>query len=79
MPEQGIEWSEPVVVERAGDGALSVKLPAKAVARLGVGEGDVVSFTAFHNGAIEVWSIKKSTYSSLGDEAAAARLRRGET
>ena len=74
MTEEGIEWSAPVVVERSGDGTLTVKLPPKAVARLGVGEGDVVSFTAFRNGGIEVWSIKKSSYSSLGDAEVAARL-----
>ena len=76
MAEEGIEWSAPVLVERDGDGALMVRLPPKAVARMGVGEGDVVSFTAFRNGAIEVWSIKRSSYSSLDDEDVAARLAR---
>ena len=55
MAEEGIEWSAPVLVERGGDGALMVRLPPKAVARMAVGEGDVVSFTAFRNGGIEVW------------------------
>ena len=67
MADEGIEWSTPVLVERGGDGALMVRLPPKAIQRMAVGEGDVVSFTAFRNGGIEVWSIKKSPYSSLDD------------
>jgi len=79
MAEEGIEWSTPVLVERGGDGALIVRLPPKAIQRMAVGEGDVVSFTAFRNGGIEVWSIKKSPYSSLDDADVAARLSKKES
>ncbi len=67
--DEGIEWSAPVVVEEGEDGRLTVALPKKAAARLGVGKGDVLSFTAFAGGGIEVWSIRKSPYSSLDDGA----------
>src|SRR5215470_9025914 len=72
--DQGIEWSAPVRVTRGRGGKLLVELPQKAVDRMAVGEGDVVSFTAFYNGGIEVWSIRKSPYSSLGDAGVAERL-----
>ena len=76
--EEGIEWSVPVRVVRGSGGKLLVELPEKAVKRMAVGEDDVVSFTAFFNGGIEVWSIRKSPYSSLSDEAVAARLSKKE-
>lgn len=76
VAEAGIEWSAPVRVARGRGGKLLVELPEKAVQRMAVGEGDVVSFTAFYNGGIEIWSIKKSPYSSLGDADVAARLAR---
>ncbi len=67
--KEGIEWSAPVVVEGADDGGLTVALPAKVIERLGIGQGDVLSFTAFAGAGIEVWSIKKSPYASLDDDA----------
>ena len=67
--EEGIEWSAPVVVETAGEGTLKVALPAQVIERLEIAQGDVLSFTAFAGGGIEVWSIKKSPYASLDDAA----------
>ena len=66
---EGIEWSAPVVVEGAEDGTLKVALPAKVIERLAIAQGDVLSFTAFAGAGIEVWSIKKSPYASLDDDA----------
>jgi len=67
--QEGIEWSAPVVVQKGAKGKLVIEIPKQALARLGVKAGDVVSYTAFANGGIEVWSIKKSPYSSLADKA----------
>ena len=67
--QDGIEWSAPVVVQQGAKGKLMIEIPKRALSRLGVKAGDVVSYTAFANGGIEVWSIKKSTYSSLADKA----------
>ena len=38
----------------------------------------VDELTGFRNGAVEVWSIKKSPYSSLDDAGAAARMSRDD-
>ena len=70
--DDGIEWSAPVLIEEGENGRLMVPLPQKAVERLGVEKGDVLSFTAFAGGGIEVWSIRKSPYSSLDDDAIGA-------
>ncbi len=63
----GIEWSEAVVIERDDTGRLIVELPKRAAERLDCSEGDVLSYTAFAGGGVEVWSIAKSPYSSLDD------------
>ncbi|HEY5609418.1 MAG TPA: alpha/beta hydrolase [Alphaproteobacteria bacterium] len=67
--QDGIEWSAPVVVQKGAKGKLMIEIPKQALTRLGVKAGDVVSYTAFANGGIEVWSIKKSPYTSLADKA----------
>jgi hypothetical protein len=67
--QDGIEWSVPVVVQKGARGKLTIEIPKQAASRLGVKPGDVVSYTAFANGGIEVWSIKKSPYTSLADKA----------
>jgi len=72
--EGGIEWSVPVLARRGADGGLIAEIPDSVAQRLGLGEGDVVCYTAFFDGAIEFWSVKKSPYTSLGDEGVAARL-----
>lgn len=73
-PDDGIEWSVPVLVRRNQDGRLSAEIPDKAVAVFDIEEGDVVSFTGFASGAVEFWSIKKSPYTSLEDDGVAERL-----
>ncbi len=72
--EGGIEWSAPVLARRDADGRLIVEIPDLAAERLDLDTGDVVCFTAFFNGAIEFWSVKKSPYTSLEDEGVADRL-----
>ena len=72
--EEGIEWSVPVLARRDADGKLFVEIPGAATERLDLNEGDVVCYTAFANGGIEFWSVKKSPYTSLEDEKVAARL-----
>ena len=70
----GIDWSAPVKV-RSGKGAgLIVELPARVVGQLKIEAGDIVSFSCFADGSIEVWPIKKGTYSSLEDEDTKNRI-----
>lgn len=76
--EGGIEWSAPVLARRDADGKLIVEIPDAAAERLDLDEGDVVCYTAFFDGGIEFWSVKKSPYTSLEDKEVAARLA-GET
>ena len=64
----GIKWSAPVLIRKEGKG-LAVTLPAKVVETLKVGVGDVLNFTELPDGGIEVWMVKKSSYSSLDDMA----------
>ena len=73
---QGIEWSVPVKVEKGAAGRLMVAIPAQAIERLGVGVGDVVCYTAFASGGIEVWSVKKSPYTSLDHRTRGAKRGR---
>jgi 2-(acetamidomethylene)succinate hydrolase len=72
--DDGIQWSAPALVRRGDGGRMVVELPDNVVAACAIAEGDVVNFTAFPSGAIEFWSIKKGTYSSLDDAAAEGRL-----
>ena len=76
--DEGIEWSVPVVVRRDDNGRYFAEIPDKAVELFEIEEGDVVSFTAFANGAVEFWSIKKSPYTSLEDEGVAERIAGGD-
>ncbi|MGE0748249.1 MAG: alpha/beta fold hydrolase [Rhodospirillales bacterium] len=72
--DDGIQWSAPALVRRGEGGRMVVELPENVVEACAIHEGDVVNFTAFPSGAIEFWSIKKGTYSSLDDAAAEGRL-----
>ena len=72
--EGGIEWSVPVLARRDADGRLIAEIPDAAAERLELAEGDVICYTAFLDGGIEFWSVKKSPYTSLDDEEVAARL-----
>ena len=67
----GIDWSAPVLIKAADGGGLQVEIPEKAINGLGISEGDVLCFTGFENGTVEIWPVKKGTYSSLDDSGAA--------
>jgi hypothetical protein len=67
MPE-GIEFSAAVLVTVGPDGRLVAEVPRQVAERLAVGPGDVLCWTGFESGTIEVWSVKKSPYASLGSE-----------
>ena len=67
----GIDWSVPVRIKAVDGGGLQVEIPEKAIKGLGISEGDVLCFTSFENGTVEVWPVKKGTYSSLDDAGAA--------
>ena len=75
--EGGIEWSVPVLARRDAAGKLIAEIPDAAAKRRDLDEGDVVCYTAFFDGSIEFWSVKKSPYTSLEDEEVAARLSVG--
>lgn len=67
MPSErrpGIEWSTAVEIERR-DGRLVVSVPPQLARHLEVGERDVLCFTAFENGTVEVWSVRKNPYETL--------------
>jgi len=70
----GIDWSAPVKVQ-AGEGAgLILEIPARVVGHFKIEAGDILSFSCFADGSIEVWPIKKGTYSSLEDEDTKSRI-----
>ena len=75
--EGGIEWSVPVLARRVSAGKFIADIPDAAAKRLDLDEGDVVCYTAFFDGSIEFWAVKKSPYTSLEDEEVAARLSEG--
>jgi hypothetical protein len=60
----GIEWSAAVPIETR-DGRLWAPVPPQLAQQLAVGEGDVLCFTAFENGTVEVWSVRKNPYERL--------------
>jgi hypothetical protein len=60
----GIDWSTAVGIERR-DGRLWVAVPPQLARHLEVGEGDVLCYTAFENGVVEVWSVRKNPYATL--------------
>jgi len=68
----GIDWSAPVLIKATDEGGLRVDIPEKAVNGLKLTEGDVLCFTGFEDGTVEVWPVRKGTYSSLDDAGAAA-------
>ena len=68
----GIDWSAPVLIKATDEGGLRVDIPDKAVKGLELSEGDVLCFTGFEDGTVEVWPVRKGTYSSLDDAGAAA-------
>jgi hypothetical protein len=60
----GIDWSTAVAIEDR-DGRLWAPVPPQLAERLGVGGGDVLCYTAFESGPVEVWSVKKNPYQTL--------------
>lgn len=50
------------------EGNVIAKVPPEVAEQLGVEVGDVLCWTGFDNGPVEVWSVKKSPYSSLNPE-----------
>jgi hypothetical protein len=64
MMASGIDWSTAVAIEQR-DGRLWVPVPPQLAQHLAVGEGDVLCYTAFENGTIEVWSVRKNPYETL--------------
>lgn len=63
---RGIRWSAPVLIRKEGD-ELVVNIPRPAAEALNAAPGDVLNFTELPDGSIEVWTVKKSPYASLGD------------
>lgn len=64
----GIEFSVAVALTADAEGRLSAEVPAQVSERLGISAGDVLCWTGFVGGGVEVWSVPKSPYMSLGDE-----------
>jgi hypothetical protein len=64
----GIEFSAAVALTVAADGRLLAEVPRQVAERLSAGPGDVLCWTGFESGTIEVWSVKKSPYASLGSD-----------
>jgi hypothetical protein len=60
----GVDWSTAVAIEER-DGRLWVPVPPQLARQLAVGKGDVLCFTAFENGTVEVWSVRKNPYETL--------------
>jgi hypothetical protein len=62
---EGIEFSVAVELTADADGRLSAVVPPQVSERLGVSPGDVLCWTGFFGGQVEVWSVPKSPYASL--------------
>jgi hypothetical protein len=65
---EGIEFSVAVELTTDGEGRLSAEVPDRVVERLGVSAGDMLCFTGFFGGTVEVWSVPKSLQASLDGE-----------
>jgi hypothetical protein len=64
----GIEFSVAVALTADAEGRLSAEVPAQVAERLGMTAGDVLCWTGFASGTVEVWSVPKSPYASLDGE-----------
>jgi len=73
---RGIKWSAPVLIRKEG-GELVVSIPKPAAEALKATPGDVLNFTELPDGSIEVWTVKKSPYASLGDMERKAKGKGG--
>jgi hypothetical protein len=65
---EGIEFSAAVALTAGPDGRLVTEVPRQVAERLGAAVGDVLCWTGFESGTVEVWIVKKSPYASLGSE-----------
>lgn len=63
---RGIKWSAPVLIKKQGSD-LIVVVPAQVSSSLDAKAGDVLNFTQLPDGSVQVWRVKKGTYSSLDD------------
>jgi len=60
----GIDWSTAVAVEQR-DGRLWAPIPPQLAEQLNIGAGDVLCYTAFDSGIVEVWSVRRNPYQTL--------------
>jgi len=60
----GIDWSTAVAVEQR-DGRLWAPIPPQLAEQLNIGVGDVLCYTAFDSGIVEVWSVRRNPYQTL--------------
>jgi len=60
-----MEFSVAVELSAGEDGRLVAEVPRQVAERLAVGVGDVLCWTGFEAGPVEVWSVQKSPYASL--------------
>lgn len=63
---RGIKWSAPVLIRKQGSD-LVVVVPPQVSGSLDAKAGDVLNFTQLPDGSVQVWRVKKGTYSSLDD------------
>lgn len=67
-PAQPIEWSVAVEVKTSDKGKITVKVPPQVAETFKIGDGDVLCWTGFADGTVEVWAVPKSPYSTLYTE-----------
>jgi hypothetical protein len=65
---EGIEFSVAVELTADAEGRLSAVVPAQVSERLGISDGDVLCWTGFFGGSVEVWSVPKGPDASLDGE-----------
>jgi hypothetical protein len=65
---EGIEFSVAIELTTDSEGRLSAEVPDRVIERLGVSAGDVLCWTGFFGGTVEVWSVPKNPYASLDGE-----------
>jgi len=62
-----IEWSVAAEVRSDEHGGLATRIPDEVGTAMGLTAGDVLCWTGFVDGTVEVWPVAKSPYSSLAD------------
>lgn len=65
---KAIEFSVAVALTTDASGRLVAEVPSQVASRIAAGPGDVLCWTGFLDGPVEVWSVKKSPYASLEAE-----------